>query len=89
MDKQRTEMGELGTELSMPLSIGGVAYTVTLVGDEYNVVSWDGLRVGGTPSFTHTVELAAMDAAGRGDSGHARGPRTALFRVLEQCRSDW
>lgn len=27
MDKQRTEMGELGTELSMPLSIGGVAYS--------------------------------------------------------------
>ena len=80
MDRQRTEVGELVFELSMPLSIGGVAYTVALVGDEYNVVSEDGLRVGGTPSFTHAVELAAMDAAGAGDSGHARDPRQALFR---------
>lgn len=80
MEKQRTEIGELSTELSMPLSIGGAAYTVTLVDDEYNVVSEDGLRVGGTQSFTHAVELAAMDAAGPGDSGHTRDPRTALFR---------
>ena len=80
MTNKRTEMGELGTELSMPLSIGGVAYTVTLVDDEYAVVSEDGLRVGCTPSFTHAVELAAMDAAGAGDSGHARDPRQALFR---------
>lgn len=76
---RRTEIGELCTELSMPLSIGGVTYTVILVDDEYVVVSEDGLRVGGTPSFTHAVELAAMDAAGAGDSGHARDPRQALF----------
>lgn len=77
---KRTEIGELGTELSMPLSIGGVTYTVVLVDDEYAVVSEDGLRVGCTTSFTHAVELAAMDAAGTGDSGHARDPRQALFR---------
>lgn len=77
---QRTEVGELGIESSMPLSIGGAAYRVAILDDEYVVVSEDGLRVGGTPSFTHAVELAAMDAAGVGDSGHARDPRTALFR---------
>lgn len=77
---KRTEVGELGTELSMPLSIGGVTYTVILVDDEYAVVSEDGLRVGSTTSFTHAVELAAMDAAGAGDSGHACDPRQALFR---------
>lgn len=77
---KRTEVGELGTELSMPMSIGGVTYTVVLDDDEYAVVSEDGLRVGCTPSFTHAVELAAMDAAGVGDSGHARDPRQALFR---------
>ena len=77
---KRTEVGELGTELSMPLSIGGVTYKVVLVDDEYAVVSEDGLRVGCTPSFTHAVELAAMDAAGPGDSGHSRDPRQALFR---------
>lgn len=80
MEKQRTEVGELVVELSMPLSIGGVAYTVALTGDGYAVVSEDGLCVGDTPSFTHAVELAAMDAAGIGDSMHARDPRTALFR---------
>lgn len=80
MKKQRTEVGELGTELSMPLSIGGAEYRVVLDDDEYAVVSEDGLRVGCTPSFTHAVELAAMDAAGVGDSGHARDPRQALFR---------
>lgn len=77
---KRTEVGELGIESSMPLSIGGVTYTVVLDDDEYAVVSEDGLRVGCTPSFTHAVELAAMDAAGAGDSGHARDPRQALFR---------
>ena len=77
---KRTEVGELVTEFSMPLSIGGVTYTVVLVDDEYAVVSEDGLRVGCTTSFTHAVELAAMDAAGPGDSGHVRDPRTALFR---------
>lgn len=77
---KRTEVGELGTEFSMPMSIGGVTYTVVLDDDEYAVVSEDGLRVGCTPSFTHAVELAAMDAAGVGDSGHARDPRQALFR---------
>ena len=85
MDKQRTEMGELGTELSMLLSIGGVAYTVTLVGDEYNVVSWDGLRVGGTPSFTHAVELAAMDAA-FWSSVVLTGNRTAIHLVRIHTR---
>lgn len=77
---KRTDVGELGTELSMPLSIGGVTYKVVLVDDEYAVVSEDGLRVYCTPSFTHAVEIAAMDAAGVGDSGHARDPRQALFR---------
>lgn len=77
---QRTDIGELGIERSMQLSIGGSEYTVAILDDEYAVVSDDGLRVGGTPSFTHAVELAAMDAAGVGDSGHARDPRQALFR---------
>lgn len=77
---QRTDIGELGIERSMQLSIGGAEYTVSVRDDEYAVVSEDGLRVGGTPSFTHAVELAAMDAAGVGDSGHARDPRQALFR---------
>lgn len=77
---KRTEVGELGTELSMQLSIGGSEYRVVLVDDEYAVVSEDGLRIGCTPSFTHAVELAAMDAGGVGDSGHSRDPRQAMFR---------
>lgn len=68
---QRTEVGELDIERSMQLSIGGAEHTVSIRDDEYAVVSEDGLRVGGTPSFTHAVELAAMDAAGVGDSGQA------------------
>lgn len=75
-----TEVVELVTEFSMPLSIGGVTYTVVIVDEEHAVVSEDGLRVDCTPSFTHAVELTAMDTAGYGDYGHARDPRQAMFR---------
>ena len=36
---QRTDIGELGIESSMQLSIGGAEYTVSIRDDEYAVVS--------------------------------------------------
>ena len=82
----RKDMGEIPMEDSMPLSIGGAAYRIVLFDDKYVVFAEDKSRVASTVSFTHAVELAAIDASGVGDAGHARDPRHELFNKTASRR---